>query len=60
MASLAPQLRKAALRFEEVETQLAQPETYADPDLVAKLNREQKDLAPLVEGWQPHKEPWED
>ena len=52
MASLAPQLRKAALRFEEVETQLAQPETYADPDLVAKLNREQKDLAPLVEAWQ--------
>ena len=54
MASLAPQLRKAALRFEEVETQLAQPETYADPDLVAKLNREQKDLAPLVEAWQQY------
>ena len=60
MASLAPQLRKAALRFEEVETQLAQPETYADPDLVAKLNREQKDLAPLVEAWQQYEKVQQD
>lgn len=42
-------LRRAALRLEEVETQLAQPETYDDPALVAKLNREQKELTPLVE-----------
>ena len=60
MASLAPQLRKAALRLEEVETQLAQPETYADPDLVAKLNREQKDLAPLVEAWQQYEKVQQD
>ena len=60
MASLAPQLRKAALRFEEVETQLAQPETYADPDLVAKLNREQKDLAHLVEAWQQYEKVQQD
>ena len=60
MASLVPQLRKAALRFEEVETQLAQPETYADPDLVAKLNREQKDLAPLVEAWQQYEKVQQD
>ena len=60
MASLAPQLRKASLRFEEVETQLAQPETYADPDLVAKLNREQKDLAPLVEAWQQYEKVQQD
>ena len=42
-------LRRAALRLEEVETQLAQPETYENPDLVAALNREQKELTPLVE-----------
>ena len=46
MEPLASQLNKAALRFEELETQLAQPETYADPDQVARLNREQKELAP--------------
>lgn len=54
MEPLASQLNKAALRFEELETQLAQPETYADPDQVARLNREQKELAPLVEAWQRH------
>lgn len=45
------QLRQAALRLEEVEVQLAQPETYEDPDLVARLNREQKGLLPLVEAF---------
>ena len=40
---------QAALRLEELETQLAQPETYENPDLVAALNREQKELTPLVE-----------
>ena len=43
------QLNQAALRLEELETQLAQPETYENPDLVAALNREQKELTPLVE-----------
>ncbi len=41
-------LRQAALRLEEVETQLAQPETYDDPALVARLSQEQKELTPLV------------
>ena len=43
------QLNQAALRLEELETQLAQPETYENPDLAAALNREQKELTPLVE-----------
>ena len=43
------QLNKLALRLEEVEAQLAQNETYSDPELVAKLSREQKELTPLVE-----------
>ena len=40
------QLNQAALRLEELETQLAQPETYENPGLGAALNRE---LTPLVE-----------
>lgn len=43
------QLNRAVLRLEELETQLAQPETYADPALAAQLNREQKELVPVVE-----------
>ena len=43
------QLTRACLRLEEIETQLSQPETYDDPDLAASLNKEQKDLLPLVE-----------
>ena len=37
------------LRYEEIQAQLSQPETYEDPQLVARLNREQKELFPLVE-----------
>ena len=43
------QLSRMALRLEEVETRLAQPETYADPALLASLNKEQKELGPVVE-----------
>lgn len=43
------QLKSLALRLEELETQLAQPETYADPEKLAKLTKEQKDLTPIVE-----------
>ena len=43
------QLTKLALRLEELETQLAQPETYGDPALLAALTRERKELVPLVE-----------
>ena len=43
------QLRERAFRFEEIEAQLAQPETYNDTELLAKLNKEQKELAPIVE-----------
>ena len=48
------QLTKACLRLEEIETQLSQPETYDDPDLAASLNKEQKDLLPLVEAYRQH------
>ena len=48
------QLTRACLRLEEIETQLSQPETYDDPDLAASLNKEQKDLLPLVEAYRQH------
>ena len=43
------QLSRMALRLEEVEARLAQPETYADAALLASLSREQKELTPVVE-----------
>ena len=46
------QLNQATLRLEELETQLAQPETYENPDLVAALNREQKELTPVVRAYE--------
>ena len=42
------------LRYEEIQAQLSQPETYEDPQLVAQLNREQKELAPLVDTYQAY------
>lgn len=41
-------LSELANRFEEIEVQLGQPETYNDPALVTRLNREQKEITPLV------------
>ena len=44
-------LRAIEQRCAELEARLSAPETYNDPALVARLNREQKELAPLVETW---------
>ena len=41
-------LKRAALRLQEVEMLLSQPEVYADPARLRYLNREQKELAPVV------------
>ena len=41
-------LRALDLRYQALEAQLSAPETYQDPDLVAKLNREQRELEPVV------------
>ena len=38
-------------RYEELSAQLSAPETYADPALAAKLNREQRELEPVVQAW---------
>lgn len=47
-------LQSIELRYAEVEARLHAPETYADPALVTKLNREQKELAPLVNTWREY------
>ena len=45
---MADQLKAVELKYAEIEARLAANETYADPDLVSRLNREQKELEPLV------------
>ena len=47
-------LSALSLRMEEIESQLNQPETYDDPALVTRLNREQKELGPLVETYRQY------
>ncbi len=41
-------LRALEARYSHTEAQLAAPETYDDPQLVAKLNKEQRELEPIV------------
>ena len=36
-------------KYSQIEARLAAPETYDDPAQVAKLNKEQSELQPLVE-----------
>ncbi len=36
------------IKYDEITARLNQPETYSDPDLVARLNREQTELEPVV------------
>lgn len=47
-------LRDIALRFEEIESRLSAPETYEDASLVTKLNREQRELTPVVEAYRAY------
>ena len=44
-------LKGIEARFSEAEARLAAPETYDDPALVAKLNKEQTELQPIVEAY---------
>ena len=45
---MADQLKAVELKYAEIEARLAANETYADPALVSRLNREKKELEPLV------------
>ncbi len=44
-------LKKTEERFEALTVRLQQPETYSDPAEYARLAREQKELAPIVEAY---------
>ena len=41
-------LRLIEQRYAEMEAQLAAPETYDDTALVTRLNKEQRELEPVV------------
>ncbi|MCL2748215.1 MAG: peptide chain release factor 1 [Oscillospiraceae bacterium] len=41
-------------RYEEIDALLSDPAVYADPPRMAKLLREQKDIAPVVEGYRAY------
>ena len=45
---MTDKLRAVELRYSELEARLAANETYADPELVSRLNKEQRELEPLV------------
>ena len=41
-------LKLIVARYDEIESRMALPEVYNDPQAVAKLMREQKELAPVA------------
>ena len=45
---MTDRLKSIELRYAQIEAQLAANETYADPELVSRLNREQRELEPLA------------
>ena len=47
-------LKGIEARYSQIEAQLAAPETYQDPALVARLNQEQSQLAPVVEAYRSY------
>ena len=49
-------LRAIEAKYSQIETQLEAPETYGDPGLAARLNKEQAELAPLVETYRRYQE----
>ncbi len=52
-------LRDIENKYDVIQARLNAPETYGDPALVTRLNREEKELAPLIEtyrAWKKRKE----
>ena len=47
-------LRRLDIHYQDIEARLAAGETYADPALVARLNKEQRELAPVVEAYRSY------
>ena len=53
-------LRDVEHKYDVLQARLNAPETYGDPALVARLNREEKELAPLMEAYRAWKKRKED
>ena len=51
---LEEKLRALENQYAELEARLAAPETYADPARVAQLNREQRELDPVVTAYRAY------
>ena len=51
---LEEKLRALENQYAELEARLAAPETYADPARVAQLNREQRELEPVVTAYRAY------
>ena len=52
-----PMLEKLAAieaKYSQIEARLAAPETYDDPAAVARLNKEQNELSPVVETYRSY------
>ena len=48
---MTDKLEQLNQRYSEISAQLSAPETYGDPELVARLNQEQASLTPVVQCW---------
>ena len=47
-------LRSIDLHYQDLEARLGASETYADPALVARLNKEQRELEPVVTAYRAY------
>jgi len=47
-------LNAVEAKYSQLEARLAAPETYDDPELVARLNKEQAELQPLVDAYRAY------
>ena len=47
-------LKAVEAKYSQIEARLAAPETYGDPELVARLNKEQTQLQPLVDTYRAY------
>ncbi|MBR4869925.1 MAG: PCRF domain-containing protein, partial [Oscillospiraceae bacterium] len=47
-------LREIANHFDQLQQELSDPEVYADPDRMRRLNREVHELTPLVETYREY------
>ena len=49
-------LRELALRYEDLQAQLADPTVYGDADRLRTVNRELKELAPVAEAYEKYRQ----